>query len=233
MPPQQREQPLRRERGLGLVEHVEAVRRRSDAARASRKPSPCERSCSEDAAVGIAATPLPSMSSIVVATLKNVSARRKKLVARPARAAHEQQRVRRAAATLAARLGRRSCRRAALGRRSPPRPRCPSSSVDLPAPVLADQERHRPALSGSSSSAATRRDRPRPPGARSRTRTKRMSGSGEEVRADRREALEVVDVVLELGDDERRRVGERGAQALDVRGVAGGQRARAARVAPR
>ena len=47
----------------------------------------------------------------------------------------------------------------------------------------------------------------------------------------RREALEVVDVVRELGDDERRRVAERGAQPLDVRGVAGGQGAPSCAVA--
>ena len=45
----------------------------------------------------------------------------------------------------------------------------------------------------------------------------------EQVCAHADETVEVVDVVLELGDDERRRVAERGAQPLDVRGVAGGQ----------
>src|SRR5688572_17750475 len=145
-------------------------------------------------------------------TLKNVSARRKK----PSRG----RRAPRTSSSASA-SGGASSRVWAPKLSEPPsgeKPAAtaiPSTSVDFPLP-FSPTRNVTPGASGRSSSAASAGIVHGQPEPRSRTRTKRISGSGEEVRADRGKAVEVVDVVLELGDDQRRRVTQLRAQPRHV-----------------
>ena len=158
-----------------------------------------------------------------VATLKNVSARRKK----PSRGRRAPRTSDHRAAERgdSPRVSGAEVRGAALGPK-PAATAMPSISVDFPLPFSPTRN----VTPGASGTPRARRGPGSSTATRSRAvgapRTTRMSGS-EEVRADRRKAIESCTSSSSSGTSDRRRVAERGAQALDVRGVAGGQRGRA------
>ena len=126
--------------------------------------------------------------------MKNVSARRKK----PSRGRRAPRTSSSASASggASARVCAPNCSDPPSGAK-PAATAIPSISVDFPLP-FSPTRNVTPGASGNSSSAASAGIVHGHPEPRSRTRTKRMSGSGEEVRADRREAIEIVHVVFEL-----------------------------------
>src|SRR4051794_34536836 len=134
-----------------------------------------------------------------------------------------------------------SCRLVSAARSSKRRSRSPpstsrsslaaiaSSSVDLPLPFSPTKN----VTSGCSSSASSLATAGSVNGntggsghAKAGSRSiRRSSGSAiaEQVLTHERQAVDVVDVAVELGDDDRRRIAELGAQVLEVGGVARGK----------